>query len=505
MQTIPFSPQEVMGDAYSEFAEQQALYDVCHSWYSGEALDATRRVNGKDYPVYPLHLNPIANACHKHAQALLGAFDDSADIVITPKVVRRHKENDLSANQLEDALALILSENKASSLFFENALISQVHGGSILRANWLDDDNRISIEKVAPSEFWCIPYFNNPWRLRKAWVVRPISQSDAIALGANAGQPTYWYIEVWTEKEYTIQINANPLIQYDSQLNSIKQFSGPNTWGVVPFVYIPHIRSTRFWGDSLITTSLQQLTKELNARLVDIGDAVSEDAHSTLAMRNTKNTPEFISVAKGVKVLDLGNSNSISGSENEPDLFAVSRDSLNSGMLELVKNLHGEFMRESSVPAVAYGEDEGSQRSSATLAARMYPLVSHTKCERLFWNSGLLSLYKIIIIIAIDKGLYGLTKEHLQLTLKNNWPTILPRDRKELTDELTARMGAKLGSIEQLLGQFGDVEDVDTVVQQIKAFLEFEADLKARDKSSDAPMLDSNIPEDDRPPKGVSN
>ena len=130
------------------------------------------------------------------------------------------------------------------------------------------------------------------------------------------------------------------------------------------------------------------------------------------------------------------------------------------------------------VPAVAEGEDEGSQRSAATLIMRMWPLTSHVKSERAFWNSGLNSLHKIILRMMEEKKLYGITKRHLELRLKSKWHPILPRDRQAFVEELVARMGVNLGSPEHLLALAGDVEDIDLVMDQTREWLGYLEEIK---------------------------
>jgi len=80
-------------------------------------------------------------------------------------------------------------------------------------------------------------------------------------------------------------------------------------------------------------------------------------------------------------------------------------------MIDNVHELLAHFRREVSVPAVAYGEDEGSQRSSLTLVTRMWPLVSHVKMERSFWTTGLHVLNNMILKMnGTEKRLVGLPK-----------------------------------------------------------------------------------------------
>ncbi len=76
------------------------------------------------------------------------------------------------------------------------------------------------------------------------------------------------------------------------------------------------------------------------------------------------------------------------------------------------------------------------------------------------------------------KGVGGITEEHLDMRVRQEWAPILPKDREQFINELTNRVSANLGSLEHLLEMTGDVEDVDDEVRKIKAWKKYEADLK---------------------------
>jgi hypothetical protein len=214
------------------------------------------------------------------------------------------------------------------------------------------------------------------------------------------------------------------------------------------------------------------LVKEEAARIADVGDATNEESHGILAMRNVQGMPSYAKLPDGQKVLNLGSVRGITSNESQPDLFVVKRSQAQQVMMELVRELHKFFRREASLPGVADGEDEGSQRSALTLTTRMWPLVAHAKQERVFWSTGLAVLNRIALHMMATKGHFAITKEMAKLRVKTKWFPILPRDREQLLNEVVNRIVNGLGSPKHLLKMLGDVEDVDQEYEDILEFME---------------------------------
>lgn len=505
----PFSLKDLAGFPYTDWSDKVTEYEELEEWFNGDALDETQELGDKKVDLYPLKLNPIHGAVLKHAYALFGEFpeDTSGSLVINRAIVQTESDGEL-AKAIEDALFKVWYENNGTALQLENGIASQVYGGCIFKVSWTpaDQERPIRIEKIEPAEFVGIPYSNDPWRLKKAWVVRKITAETAEEYGVTVPGEYAWYIEFWTPDEYQILINDSPIV-YDA-LGAEHIYGGDNPFHFVPFVYIPHERAGEFYGKSLITESVQGIVKEMNLRIADAGDATNDQSHSILVMRNVRGMPQITKLSNTLSVLNLGSGQSISGNDVQPDLFSVTRSMVTEPMLRLNDELQNQFRREVMVPAVAEGEDEGSQRSAVTLSARMYPLLAHIKSERALWTAGLITLNKMILQIMAAKGINEITKQHLKMSLKVKWHPVLPRDRQAFVEELVARAGVNLGSPEHLLGLIGDVEDIDTTMAQIKEWLEFQSDLQAqvfeRQAESQAKAQGQSQAAGGRQPKAVS-
>jgi hypothetical protein len=477
LSTAPFSLKDIENFPYSDYTELQEVYDELWSWYSGLALNETQTQGDKEVELYPLHLNPIKSALAKHVQTLFGEIPDNAyGSLVQPRVlVRNNVPVPDDAEKVEQFLQDIWEENSGASIQYENAIISQIYGGCIFKVSWIAEERRIGIEKINPSEFMCIPYMNNPWKLKQAWVIRPIDEFTAKQFGVELNQMTGWYIESWEEDKYSITINNSPIMQQVG--DEMYKIGGLNPFGFVPFVYIPHERTTTFWGSSVITQAVIGIVKEKNLRIADAGDATSDESHSLLVMRNVRGSPQIKRIGRHIPVIDLGSNQSLNNI-GDPELTSVKRASLSETMIALTQDLHKEFRREVYVPAVADGEDEGSQRSGVTLANRMWPLVSHARGERVHWTSGISIIHGMILTIAVIKKIGNITAEDLKMKMRCKWYSSLPRDREQLSSEIVARSAQSLGSHEHLVGLYGDVDDMNGDMEKTKEWLEFQAELK---------------------------
>jgi hypothetical protein len=137
-------------------------------------------------------------------------------------------------------------------------------------------------------------------------------------------------------------------------------------------------------------------------------------------------------------------------------------------MLKFSQDLYQIYRREANHPAVADGEVEGSQRSSLTLNVRMAPLVDEAEFERLFWTIGLTEFTKVLLTIMSVKKQNGITEEMIDTPFTVQWQPMLPKDREALSTEVAVRAKNKVTSRKALNAMYGDIQDVDEDMEQIK-------------------------------------
>lgn len=484
-----FTLAEVEDFPLQDYNELKQAYLEAERWFTGQKLEATNQDNDE---LYPLKVNPIIGTCLKHAYMLFGEPQDDGRPMVYPKLSTQDESQKELVGQAEYALNKVWSQSGGRALLIEGGVLSQIYGGAIIKINWdgrVQDPNNpyagATLENIPAPNFYGIPYPGQPYRMREAWIIKKVSRSQAKGLGYPVNQNTtekYWMVEHWTENRYTQKINGDYLVLETSK--GKRPLAGANQFGAVPIVYIPHLRVGTFFGINTFD-HLLGLIKEINLRYADYGDAVNDDSHSNIAMRNVTGTPELKPIGGGIQVIDLGSSRDITGNEKEPDLFEVSETAKASTAMEsLTEVLYDQYRRDAAHPAVADGEDEGSQRSGLTIAMRFWPMTSHVGTERYFWTPGLNRINKLILKILAEKRKGEITKEHLKLDIKQKWAPMLPRDREAQVQEWVNRASANIGSLDTLLEQTGDIEDIEEekekILDWLKRVAEIEAEVNAR-------------------------
>lgn len=479
---------------YSEFQYNLTKYNEHDSWYNGTKLDDTLEVEGKEIKKYPVRINPIKGTCLRHVAMLFGDINNSDQILVTPRTVKKpgstqeEKDRQLA---LEEALIQIWYENNGRDLQLNNGLISQRNGGCVFYVKYDPFSSSkmypISIEAPSPKFFIGVPNSSNPYDLEEAWIIKPISAVELRNQGIvgyglfglvydYTGDDVYWLVEHYTKRIYEVFVNGKKIgrrILLPSGAQEVVQVGGENKPGIVPIVYIPHIRNTsNFYGDNVFD-NVVGLVLEMNARVADFGDAVSMDSHDIIATKNVNGPITVSQLVPGVTRVDLGSGINVTGQEAQPDATSLRKSSMASSAMEiLVKDvLYKQYRRDAIHPAVCDGEDEGSQRSSQTLTTRMWALETHAEMERVEWTAGLNVLAKIIIkTLATYAPEKGIDESFLQYRLYQAWYPTLQKDRTEMTTEIATRVGAKILSPERAMEMSGDIEDVEEEKKQIFEF-----------------------------------
>jgi hypothetical protein len=437
-------------------------------------LDETVQKEGQKIELYPVKINPFQSIVQKHAHFLFGQVEQSDRPLVSPRILPNSPGEKDVALHAEEVVNRVWWESSGRAIQWVNGALSQIYGGSVFKVAWEPSDALrsipIRIEAPHPRYFVGRPDAADWTRLREAWIVKPISREEAAengwqSEGNNTSPP--WLVEHWTQSRYEAQINGQPVKRFTKSGEWI-EVSGANEWGFVPVVYIPHVRVTGFYGENVIDT-IKGIVKELNLRVADFGDAVTSDAHAYVGMRNIQGSPNVQQIAPGLFGVNVGSNPNITGSEADPDIWEIRKAVASDAMEKNVDMLYSLMRRLAFIPAVADGEDEGSQRSGLTLALRMLPLTGHVEIERIFWTAGLDLINRMVLKMLSIKGANGITMRHAVQRVKEEWAPILPRDREIIVQEVASLMTAKLGSPERLLEILG----VDNIPEEKKLILDF--------------------------------
>jgi hypothetical protein len=470
---------EVAGYPATEFARLQSIYQEFDEWYSGDELtEQQQSAEGNQIDTYPTQYNPIPDAVEKHVSMLFGHYDIQDTPIVRPIAVplTKDKEAKTTALDLQKLFDTIFYENNANALFLDNGMNSQIYGGCIFKvlcepSEDLDPmySTAIRISNPHPRYFVAIPSGTDFWDLQEVWVVRPISVLEAKTLYGitydssenKNDDDTTWLVEYSSKTRLKTTVDNKVVTRTIG--NEKVLLDQPNPYGIVPYVYIPHVRKGQFYGESMINGTIG-LVKEMNLRLSDYGDAVSSDSHTTIVVSGQSDyrieeAQKVSPRVKAIKVKLTGMGNTGTAKDSNPDVFQL-QQTAHTSMGELVDKLLDLFAKTVHIPPVAYGTDEGSQRSSATLVLRMWPLISHAQLERVYWTVGLNRICKIIVRMLSVKfpGKYAKFKN---IKIKQDWAPYLPKDREEIINEAVSRFGTKMTSFQKIQEILGDVEDPD--------------------------------------------
>jgi len=473
-------------------------------WFTGTALEERDRSQPKgrdgDYPLkYPLQINPVRSAARLHAYALWGETQDTSEPLV--KITCQPREDTDAARNLavaaDEALLDVEYENAARTQDLDMGLSIQALGGMVLKVGWDPTDANlptgVRYEYYDPRSFHC-RYRGKDYRnLWDAWVVLNISKETALMYGVQVDEDRATYREYWSRGEYWIKINDQ--IALDS---SGKELSGDNPFEFVPFLYVPHERSNDFWGNSIVEPSVIGIAKELNSREADIGDYIRLGVNSSLWTANTKSGyPVRKTLEDGQSFYNLGRS---LGNEPSPQMGRADAPALPQGASDFSTRLLENVRTTMNTPEIAYGKEEGTQRSGVTLYSRMWPMLAHVLQERGYWTDARTTRAEMALKILAQNNVRGIGKQHLGMRKRAKWQAMVPIDRQQLVAELIQRAQEGKISDELLVEKFADAPDNKIEVQRIKEQGERVAELAAKSKpqqpisSSKSGMEDAKLP-----------
>jgi len=429
------------------WSQQHQLYSnyryYADGWVFDEVVD-TETVPGASVPKrYPLAVNFIQTLCLIHSSALWGQYDE-------------HPLNiQVNSNPLSELG--IISQEQLDIALLQGSFDCQVDGGVFFQVRTHQDNNIVSIVERPASYVYPVWHPEDPDNLLEVILAFEIDAEQAkSAYGIRIDGDRVVYKEIWTPTSFEIVVGDSSLGQADNPL------------GIVPFVYIPRLRSNNeFYGISLVR-DLVGMQDEINLRMADLGDQVNYEAHAIKWVRNySRGNPTADLPLSGDVVWDLG---AAIGSDKDPEAGVLSGQALPNTSLEYVRMIKELLMNNAFVGPVDFGEDEGSQRSGATLHIRKEPVTRLARWGRVYWRNALNKILKIAI---------NAQRIRKQEEISNNdsisvtFAPLLPRDRADLINELVQLAGIHGISIERILDKLGDVEDTDTEIANIHSWIEY--------------------------------
>ncbi len=430
-----------------DWAAQHSRYVEYYRYYAGFKLD--EKAESPDDPdppeLYPVKMNLVRLLAHSQADALWGEWEDRVlQLDVTPDTLDLPSESQRKgASMVQRYFDRVLDENNTDKLFWETGLDMMRYGGGLLRVSPAKNRrHKIRIQRVNVSAFYPVWSPDDPDDLLEAFVAIAMPKRQAERYyGITSKAEIVWRVEHWTKKTYRNIVDGK----------EIPQYSGKNPWGVIPLVYFPRQRGDHpFYGEAM-TEDVMSAQDELNMRVADIGESITYNAHP---LKWGYNLPRDINDRNkfpfGPSTLwDLGR---VLPGGDAPDLRLLESSSpISQAAMEHIRFVYDWSRSASYTPPIAFGEDEGSQRSGATLIIRMWPLTRAVRRSRMYLKAGVIRLLDLIMTVSKTNFPSEVSRElaraYEESIIVPNFSPILPRERTDIVQEVIQRLSTDPPSI----------------------------------------------------------
>ena len=442
---FPFSTQPTLSQSeYSDvgknaspfqrdtWAQLRAEYDKAVRYYSGDIFreKVEMETGDNDAPLlFPVGVNLVKLIVLSMTDALFGEYEDSDPVLF---VARNNNKVTPQIKAAIEYLSKVLSFSHAPSTLWEVDFDRNLLGASVLKITpTLSEFPYIRWVKVPTQNFFPIFHPEDPDDLIEAWMVTVLTQDQArevYRIDSTNQFPVK--IEHWTKSRYETEIDGH----------KVSAYSGINPYGVVPFIYIPRLRTTDWYGESLVK-DLYAPQDELNMRRADIGDTLNFNAHPIIWGLNMPKgfTPANYPLAANA-LWDLGRS--FGNGQTKPEVGMLqSKDPVPEASFKHVQFVYDWVRTSSFAPPIAFGEDNGGgQRSGVTLEIRLWPLLKAVRRSRAYFTTGLQRAIAITGKILEQKKFSGVEKQVIAGLLSGDvvpqYHHVLPRDQAAVVDEV---------------------------------------------------------------------
>ncbi len=428
---IPFYSD--LGDITNQTAEDwQAHYQLLleyNKYFTGavfkEKVPIEKGADEEDAPLlYPVGINIVRMLALSQADAVFGTWNEE---IFRFGVRTDEEETDTDKKAIQLASEIMFGSD-ISSLAWELEVDRNVYCGGAFKIVFdIASPGHIKWRRVKPGSFYPIYDPDDPDKLLEVYIYVEMTREQAKAkYGINSTNDVVARVEHWTSSTYENKVDGK----------RIDAYSGVNPWGVVPFVYIPRMRTSNWWGDAL-TAELMEPQDEINMRIADLGEAINYNAHPIRWGRNLPRSfsPGNFPIASDM-LWDLGKT---LGQSPPPEVGVIEiKNPVSEGAFNYVEFLYDWSRTSSFSPPIAFGEDEGGgQRSGATLEIRMWPLIRAVKRSRGYLEAGYLRALNISAKILKQKKLRtDALNPILESRLVPHFAEIMPRDHGATVDEV---------------------------------------------------------------------
>lgn len=499
--------------------ELQWYMDRYREWrdlYDGQALEETVSIskdpdNSEKSYRWPVRFNLVSAYCQLHAGMLWGrgrTGHESNDLFH----IRVNHEIPYGATKSPTKLAKdiedLLNHFWASQVHVlrSNSVIQQWAGGCVVKASWNPTSRHsvfgVTLETIQPEHFFPIW---NPLSFEELYAVKikfTVSKAVAIArynvtereLADFGNQDQIPVEEYWDAGNFHIVLGKK-----DSEDKGVvakradgQPLAGPNPWihpvtkvGIIPIHYIPRVRAGSFMGESL-AYRLGGLQAELNKTLADYGDALNRGAHPSFGISDYAGPgakDSNIAIPRH-GALNLGKTR-VGGTA--PKVHNFPSPSVPPQTGEFVERLLSLSEAVAGLTPAARGVSMGRE-SGLALALQMLPTINLVDWERAHLSHAIAGgggINDTVLTILFhkqeldDMPSLGDSSTIFLMPQAVDFRPVVPRDKLEIIDEVTRLATAEVVSPLNLLKRLGDIEDPDEELEDLKAYIQFKAQMEA--------------------------
>jgi hypothetical protein len=431
--------------------------------------------------LYPIGVNLVKMLTLTMADAAFGEWEEGGPIILFEPNNLTGGENSID-RQAAVYLAQVLDDSNAQSMLWELDFDRNLYGAAVMRiTTTFPLRSHVRWVHVPIDGFYPVFDPEDPDVIIECWYVSQISPEQAKQrYGIEAEGKSYLVkVEHWTQFLHETTVDGR----------RIDGSSGINPYAVVPFVYIPRMRTTDWWGESL-AGDIYAPQDELNMRLADVSDALNYHMHPIFYGSNLpKNFNATNFPIAPWAFWDFGRTMG----NNKPEVAILETEhAVSPQAFEYVKFLYDWTRTSSFAPPIAFGEDDGGgQRSGATLEIRLWPLLKALRRSRAYMTTGIKRAMHITGRMLAQKKFSdldsGIAKVLYDRALAVGYHRILPRERSSVVDEVVklseltppqismetaqAMLGRGLPEVSRIikgLEQLGSQDEVLAVLERLR-------------------------------------
>ena len=340
------------------------------------------------------------------------------------------------ANALAHAAEAVLREaadaNSLDRIDFDTEIDTAVLGDGAFKVAWNETDARpiVTAPDVQGIFVWPMPHnLTDYWQVAHRYTLT--ADQTLAAFGVKPAKPTATIVERWTDAELEIW------------LDNIPGRTGPNPYGLIPFVIFPNSPVPKqFWGASDITP-IRDIAQELN-REVSVLSTIMELSGNPITVLAGVDEAQDIAIDVGA-VWTLPEQ----AKAYLLDLLSGGGVSLH---VEYINTIYRALHDLAETPRTTFG-DTGRALSGVALQMEVQPLLQKVARKRLIRTAAYARRARIVLALT---DLFTGTSHLAAGRIAVNWGEITPEDKPQDAGRETALWQAGLTSATAAIARLGD-------------------------------------------------